>query len=53
VATVPGDAFGVPTCLRISYAASLETLGKAMDRMQAALHPDKFSGRSQTPICLT
>ncbi len=46
VATVPGDAFGVPGCLRISYAASLETLGKALDRIEAALQPEKFKGRA-------
>lgn len=43
VALVPGDAFGAPSCIRISYAASLETLGKAMDRLEAALAPEKFT----------
>lgn len=37
VALVPGDAFGAPTCVRISYAASLETLEKALDRIEKAL----------------
>ncbi|KAK9905854.1 hypothetical protein WJX75_007613 [Coccomyxa subellipsoidea] len=37
VALVPGDAFGAPDCLRISYAASLETLQKALDRMESVL----------------
>ena len=46
VALVPGDAFGAPGCIRISYAASLETLGEALDRMAAALKPDRFTGRS-------
>lgn len=45
VALVPGDAFGAPACLRISYAASLETLREAMDRLQAALDPGNFDGR--------
>ena len=46
VALVPGDAFGAPDSIRISYAASLETLGEALDRMAAALTPDRFTGRS-------
>jgi aspartate aminotransferase len=37
VAFVSGDAFGDPACLRISYAASEETLTEAMRRMAAAL----------------
>jgi hypothetical protein len=45
VALVPGDAFGAPACLRISYAASLETLGKALDRLEQALAPSKFTRR--------
>jgi bifunctional aspartate aminotransferase and glutamate/aspartate-prephenate aminotransferase len=45
VALVPGDAFGAPRCLRISYAASIETLKEALDRVAAALAPEKFSGR--------
>lgn len=43
VALVPGDAFGAPTCIRISYAASMDTLGKALDRIAAALAPENFS----------
>lgn len=43
MALVPGDAFGAPTCIRISYAASMETLGKALDRLAAALAPDNFT----------
>lgn len=46
VALVPGDAFGAPTCIRISYAASLETLGAALDRIAAALAPENFSRSS-------
>jgi len=37
VALVTGDAFGDPNCIRISYAASEETLIKAMDRVREAL----------------
>ena len=37
VALVPGDAFGAPTCVRLSYAASLDTLKAALDRVAAAL----------------
>lgn len=45
VAVVPGDAFGDPNCLRISYAASMELLEKAMDRIGSALQLDKFERR--------
>jgi aspartate/glutamate/aspartate-prephenate aminotransferase len=37
VATVPGQAFGAPSCIRISYAASMETLEKALDRIEHAI----------------
>ena len=37
VACVGGAAFGDPNCFRISYAASEETLQKAVDRIGAAL----------------
>lgn len=37
VATVTGAAFGAPTCLRISYAASEEQLTKAIQRIREAL----------------
>ncbi|KAK3278876.1 Aspartate aminotransferase, cytoplasmic isozyme 1 [Cymbomonas tetramitiformis] len=46
VALVPGDAFGEPRCLRISYAASMDTLEEALNRMEAALEPSLFSGRA-------
>ncbi|NTW52380.1 MAG: pyridoxal phosphate-dependent aminotransferase [Chlorobiaceae bacterium] len=36
VATVPGDAFGAPDNLRLSYAASIEELEKAVNRMRKA-----------------
>ena len=37
VSTTPGDAFGVPECLRISYANSMEELEKAMERINNLL----------------
>ncbi|MFH0964659.1 MAG: pyridoxal phosphate-dependent aminotransferase [Planctomycetota bacterium] len=37
VAIVPGEGFGADECVRISYAASMETIEKAMDRMQKFL----------------
>jgi aspartate aminotransferase len=37
VAVVPGSGFGSPGHMRISFACSLETLGKALDRMRKAL----------------
>ena len=37
VAVVPGDAFGNPNCIRISYATSMELLTEAMERIRKAL----------------
>ena len=37
VATVAGGAFGIPGCIRISYAASEETLREALDRIAKAV----------------
>ncbi len=37
VATVTGDAFGAPTCIRISYAASEDNLREAIRRIKEAL----------------
>jgi aspartate aminotransferase len=37
VATVTGDAFGNPNCIRISYATSEELLTKAFNRIKEAL----------------
>lgn len=37
VALVSGDAFGDSNCIRISYAASEDTLTKALERIKAAL----------------
>ncbi len=36
VATVPGEAFGAPGFLRLSYASSIEQLQKAIERMKKA-----------------
>jgi len=38
VATVTGDAFGAPNCIRISYAASEEQLREAMARIKKTLN---------------
>lgn len=43
VALVPGDAFGAPSCIRISYAASMATLKEALDRLVQALQPEVFT----------
>ncbi len=37
VAVVPGDAFGNPNCIRISYATSEELLKEAISRIKTAL----------------
>jgi len=37
VAVVPGDAFGNPDCIRISYATSMELLTVAVERIKKAL----------------
>ena len=39
VALVPGSAFGDDTCIRISYAESLNTLQAAVERIKKALIP--------------
>jgi len=46
VAVVPGDAFGADACIRISYAASIEMLTKAMDRIVASLDPKIYTRRT-------
>ena len=38
VATVTGDAFGDPNCIRISYAASQEQIKEALQRIAKVLH---------------
>jgi len=37
VATVAGDAFGMPECIRLSYATDEASLVKACSRMKEAL----------------
>jgi aspartate aminotransferase len=37
VATVTGEAFGNPDCIRISYAASEKDIREAMARIKKAL----------------
>jgi len=37
VATVGGDAFGSPACLRLSYAASEDVLREAVERIGASV----------------
>jgi len=37
VSLVPGEAFGAPNCLRLSYAASDDTLKDALNRISEAL----------------
>jgi aspartate aminotransferase len=37
VAVVPGSAFGVDDCVRLSYAASMDRLSEGLDRIDAAL----------------
>jgi aspartate aminotransferase len=37
VALVPGDAFGNPDCIRISYATSMELLAESVERIKKAL----------------
>lgn len=40
VATVTGDAFGSPNCIRLSYAASEAQIEEAMKRIKTALSQD-------------
>lgn len=37
LAIVPGSAFGAPGCIRMSFAASQETLKEALDRLEKVL----------------
>lgn len=37
VAVVPGEAFGAPGCLRLSYACELDAIERGLDRMADAL----------------
>jgi aspartate aminotransferase len=36
-ALVPGDAFGAPQCIRVSYAASKQEIIEAAKRISSAL----------------
>jgi len=37
VAVVPGEAFGAPSALRISYATSMEALASSLDQIERGL----------------
>ena len=39
VASVPGAAFGEDSCIRFSYAAAMDELERAFDRIEALLRP--------------
>ena len=41
VACVPGEAFGDPNCIRLSYAVADEVLMDALRRMKEALYGGK------------
>ncbi|CAA0823584.1 Bifunctional aspartate aminotransferase and glutamate/aspartate-prephenate aminotransferase [Striga hermonthica] len=49
VALVPGDAFGDDSCIRISYAESLDTLRAAFDRIKGALISLKPTIKTNVP----
>eukprot|EP00955_Chlamydomonas_euryale_P116448 366417-Chlamydomonas_euryale.AAC.16 len=48
VAVVPGEAFGAPDCIRISYAMDVATLEEAVSRIAKALDPAVFTRRTDT-----
>ncbi|KAJ7563335.1 hypothetical protein O6H91_03G106200 [Diphasiastrum complanatum] len=48
VALVPGSAFGEPRCIRISYAASLESLQVAMENIEKALDTIKSLAKASS-----
>ncbi|MGH7233349.1 MAG: aminotransferase class I/II-fold pyridoxal phosphate-dependent enzyme, partial [Nitrospiraceae bacterium] len=37
VAVVPGEPFGSPTHIRLSYATNMEHIGRGLDRMESAI----------------
>lgn len=43
VATVTGEAFGNPNCIRISYAASMEAIEEAIERISKAVQPSSVT----------
>jgi aspartate/methionine/tyrosine aminotransferase len=47
VAIVPGDAFGMDECIRISYAASMEKLEKGLDRIIEAVSKLKTAKKTK------
>ena len=52
VATVPGEAFGVPGYLRLSYALSIERIRAGLDRLRglSRAEPNRGAGRrDRTP----
>jgi aspartate aminotransferase len=46
LAVVPGSAFGVDECIRLSYATSLETIERALERLAAFLAARRSTARS-------
>ena len=47
VAIVPGDAFGMDDCIRISYATSMENLEKGLDRIIKAVSKLKTAKKTK------
>lgn len=47
VGLVPGEAFGMPDYLRLSYATSVEVLEEAMDRVVRGLRSLKQTGTNE------
>ena len=47
VAIVPGDAFGMDDCIRISYATSMENLEKGLDRIIEAVSKLKTAKKTK------
>lgn len=47
VAIVPGDAFGMDECIRISYATSMENLEKGLDRIIEAVSKLKTAKKTK------
>jgi len=47
VAIVPGDAFGLDDCIRISYATSMENLEKGLDRIIEAISKLKIAKKTK------
>jgi aspartate aminotransferase len=43
IAIMPGSPFGMPGCIRISFATSMENLIKALDRIEAAINQSKVA----------